>query len=682
MTDSKKPKLTEMDSKCINTIRVLAADTVQKANSGHPGAPMGCAPMAHTLWSYVMNYNPENPKWANRDRFVLSNGHACALQYSMLHLTGYDLAIDDLKQFRQVGSRTPGHPENHITAGIEVSTGPLGQGISNAVGLALAERHLAGVYNRPGHNIVDHFTYVICGDGCLQEGVSAEASSFAGHQKLGKLIVLYDDNQITIDGDTSLSFSEDVLARYAAYGWHTQHVNNGDSADLTDLREAIETAKGVTDQPSIIKVTTVIGFGSSKEGTHDVHGAPLGHDDLAAVKAKFGFDPEASFVVPDDVHAHFEARKEAGKQKEAAWNDAFAKYKAEHGDLAAQFERAISGELPEGWDANLPQFDSSTKAEGSRKYSQKVLGALVDSIPELIGGSADLTPSNNTKVKGNALDNTPDSPEGRYIRFGVREHGMSSILNGLAAHGGVVPFGATFLTFAGYALGAVRLSALSGFRVLYIFTHDSPGLGEDGPTHQPVETYAHLRTLPNLHFFRPCDGTETAGAYRAALLSSHTPSVFALSRQNIPNYDETSIEGVARGAYVLKDAANPQIILTGSGSEVSLCVETAKALESEGISARVVSFPCWKLFDDQDQDYKDSVFTPGVPVLSVEAANTQGWARYSHAQVGIDTFGLSGPGAKVLAHFGFTVDNVLDKAKKVVDFYSGSQAPALLHKPF
>eukprot|EP00056_Hartaetosiga_gracilis_P003344 m.62932 g.62932 ORF g.62932 m.62932 type:complete len:682 (+) comp11422_c0_seq1:129-2174(+) len=681
MSEQKRPKTIEMDEKCINTIRTVAIDTVQKANSGHPGAPMGCAPMAQALFSHVMNFNPSNPKWSNRDRFVLSNGHACALQYTMLHLLGYKVSIDDLKQFRQVGSITPGHPENHMTEGIEVSTGPLGQGISNAVGLALAERHLAGVYNQPGFDVVDHYTYVICGDGCLQEGVSAEASSFAGHNKLGKLIVLYDDNHITIDGSTNLSFGEDVLKRYEAYGWHTLSVSDGNSADLTDLRQAIEDAKAVTDKPTMIKVTTIIGFGSAKEGTHSVHGAPLGDEDIANVKTKFGIDPSKTFYVPDDVRDYFNQVSARGAEKEAAWNAMFSKYESEHADLAAQFQRAISGELPEGWESTLPSFDASAKTEGSRKYSQKVLASLVDQIPELIGGSADLTPSNNTKVKGNEVDCTPETPEGRYIRFGVREHAMSAICNGLAAHSGVIPFCATFLTFAGYALGAMRLSALSGFRVLYVYTHDSPGLGEDGPTHQPVETYAHLRALPNLFFFRPADGSETVGAYKAALSHAHTPSVFALSRQGIPNYDDTSAEKVAQGAYVLKDADNAKLIIAASGSEVSLAMNAAKVLDQEGIATRVVSFPCWSLFNEQSQEYKESVFTPGTPVLSVEAANTQGWAKYSHAQVGIDSFGMSGPGSKVLAHFGFTVDNVVEKAKKVVSFYKGS-APALTQVAF
>jgi transketolase len=629
-----------------------------------------------------MNYNPSNYKWANRDRFVLSNGHACALQYSMLHLAGYNVTLDDLKSFRQVGSKTPGHPENHITEGIEVATGPLGQGICNAVGLAIAERHLAGVYNKPGFDVVDHHTYVICGDGCLQEGVSGEASSLAGHLKLGKIVVLYDDNKITIDGETDLSFTEDVLKRYEAYGWHTQTVADGDSGNVDGLEAAINAAKAVTDKPSIIAVKTTIGYGSAKQGTEKVHGSPLGPEDLKNVKKAFGFDPEESFSVPDDVQSFYANLKAEGAKKEQAWGEMFAKYQAAHGDLAAQFERTMKGELPQGWADSLPQFTPESKSEGTRKYSQKVLGALVDSIPELIGGSADLTPSNNTKVKGNELDFTPDTPEGRYLRFGVREHAMAAICNGLAAHGGVLPFCATFLTFTGYALGAMRLSALSGWPVVYIYTHDSIGLGEDGPTHQPIETLAHIRSLPNFHLMRPADGNETSGAYKAAIQHSHTPVVLALSRQSCANLAGSSIDGVAKGAYVVQDADNAAVIITASGSEVALAVDAANGLKEAGVNARVVSFPCWELFEEQSQEYKDSVFTPGVPVLSVEASSVFGWERYSHAQVGMTTFGMSGPGGKVMEHFGFTKANVMDKAQKLLAFYSGKSAPALLSKPF
>lgn len=652
--------------KCVNTVRILAADTVQKANSGHPGAPMGCAPMAHALWGSVMQYNPEDPKWFNRDRFVLSNGHACALQYCMLHLTGYGLSMDDLKNFRQIGSLTPGHPENHLTPGIEVSTGPLGQGISNAVGLAMAERHLAAIYNKPGFNVIDHFTYVICGDGCLQEGISSEASSLAGTQGLGKLIVLYDDNEITIDGSTSLSFTEDVLKRYEAYGWDVSTVTKGDDETCTELLEAIEKAKQVTDKPSIIKVRTVIGLGSVKEGTEKVHGSPLGDEDLANVKKKFGQDPEKHFFVSDEVQEFYRQAGSKGAQAHSEWNELMAKYKAEFPDDGEDLERRIAGKLPENWADSLPTFTPESKTEATRKYSQKVLEKLVDAIPDIVGGSADLTPSNCTKVQGNQLDMSPASPEGRYVRFGVREHAMAAISNGMAAHGGIIPFAATFLVFSGYALGAIRLSALSGFRVLYIMTHDSIGLGEDGPTHQPVETLATCRSIPNLNVFRPADGNETTGAYRAALEGTGTPSILALSRQSCKNLPGTSAAKVSQGAYVLRDEGSASIILVATGSEVQLAIDASTRLASMGFPARVVSMPCFELFASQPNSYKESVFTQGVPVLSIEAGSAFGWHQYAHDQVAMTGFGASGPGSKLMEHFGFTVDNVVEKATKLI----------------
>eukprot|EP01147_Barroeca_monosierra_P007368 gene7368-7689_t len=661
MSDPKRPKTSDMDlnKRCINTVRILAADMVQKANSGHPGAPMGCAPMAHTLWSHFMNYSPSNPSWFNRDRFVLSNGHACALQYCMLHLTGYDLSMDDLKSFRQVGSKTPGHPENHLTPGVEVSTGPLGQGISNAVGLALAERHMAATYNRPGFEIINHSTFVICGDGCLQEGVSGEACSLAGHLGLGKLIVLYDDNEITIDGPTSLSFGEDVLKRYEGYGWHTLTIGTGDSDDVSGLIEAIKSAQQETERPSIIKVRTTIGFGSSKQGTAGVHGSPLGEEDLAKVKELFGFDSTASFHIPEDVASHYSKFKAIGSEKEVAWNTLFSSYVEAHPKIAAQLKRVICGDLPDGWDNSMPIYKPEDKAEASRKYSSFVLKSIVETVPELIGGSADLTPSNNTKVPGNSVDFSSLTPEGRYLRFGVREHGMAAICNGIAAHGGLIPFCATFLNFVGYCLGAVRLSALSHLRVLYVMTHDSIGLGEDGPTHQP-----------------------TSGAYKAALSKKTSPSVFALSRQTAHHVKGTDAEKVALGAYVVQDAQNAKVILTATGTELGLAAFAADKLTSEGIPVRLVSFPCWELFEQQSQEYKESVFTPGVPVLSIEALTTQGWEKYSHAQLGMHTYGMSGPGGEVMKHFGFTTENVVSLAKKLLEFYQGTPAPALMRKPF
>ena len=682
MTEAKRFKMTDADiSKCINTIRCLAADTVQGAKSGHPGAPMGCAPMATALWGEVMNFDAEAPKWANRDRFVLSNGHACALQYCMLHLAGYPLSIDDLKQFRQVGSLTPGHPENHITAGIEVSTGPLGQGISNAVGLAIAEAHLAATYNRPGFDVVDHFTYVICGDGCLQEGVSAEAGSLAGHLKLGKIIVLYDDNNIQIDGGTDLAFSEDVLKRYEAYGWHTQTVADGDGPDISAILAAIEVAKGVTDAPSMMKVRTTIGKGSAKENTAKGHGAPLGPEDLANLKTKFGLDPAASYAVEDDVYAYFRTRTSAGKEKHAAWNAMFDEYAAAHPELAAQFTRTQAGELPAGWDAALPAAAPGDKALATRKSSQAALAAIVPQLPELIGGSADLTPSNLTKVEGNAVDFQPGSYDGRYLRFGVREHAMASICNGLAAHGGLIPFGATFLTFVGYAVGAMRLSALSCFRVVYVMTHDSIGLGEDGPTHQPIETLASLRSMPNMCVIRPADQNEVSGAYACALANAHGPTTLALSRQGCAVLEGSSAAAVSKGAYALKDTAGAKLILVATGSEVQLAVSTLPALAEAGISAAVVSMPSWELFEAQPVEYRQSVFPAGTPVLSIEAACTWGWERYAHASIGVNSFGMSGPGPKVFEHFGFTGENIVAKAKATVDFY-GDSAPNLVARPF
>ena len=503
-----------VDTTCIDTIRVLGADIVQKANSGHPGAPMGCAPMAHTLFGKTMRYAPSDPKWPNRDRFVLSNGHSCALLYTMLHLTGYERpTMADLKNFRQLNSVTAGHPENVLLDGVEVSTGPLGQGISNAVGLAIAEKHLGARFNKPGlAPLVDHSTFVICGDGCLQEGVSSEACSLAGHLKLGKLCVLYDDNDITIDGGTNLSFTEDVAKRFEAYGWHVQSVADGNSTDTSALEAAIAAARAVTDNPSLIKVKTTIGLGSAKEGTHSVHGAPLGAEDLAQVKSRYGFDPEAKFVVPPAVSEFYGQMVAKGQAHVAEWNSVLAAYEAADPASTAEFKRrCCSGALPAGWKDALPRYTAGTSADkASRNYSQDVINALAPLLPELVGGSADLTPSNKTNFKG-CVDFQHGTPAGRYLRFGVREHGMAAVCNGLAAHGGILPYCATFLTFVGYALGAIRVTALSHFRVLYVMTHDSIGLGEDGPTHQPIETLASLRSMPNHLVIRPADGNETSG---------------------------------------------------------------------------------------------------------------------------------------------------------------------------
>ena len=678
-----------LELQCVNTVRCVSADQPQAANSGHPGAPMGCAPMAHVLWTEILKYSPKDPKWFNRDRFVLSNGHACALQYTMLHLTGYDVSVEDLSKFRQLGSRTPGHPESFVTPGIEVCTGPLGQGISNAVGLAIAERHLAAEFNTDTHpSIVDHHTYVLCGDGCLQEGVSGEACSLAGHLKLGRLIVLYDDNNITIDGDTSLSFTEDVLKRFEAYGWHTQAVSDV-TGNLDALREALTNARNVTDQPSIIKVKTQIGYGSpSKEGSEEAHGSPLGEVDLAGVKRKFGFPPDEKFYIPADV---LEVYRKAGAKGDAVrleWESSFAKYTADHPDKAAELSRRLSGKLPPGLFDRLPTFHIGTdKDQATRKYSQMVLSALAPHLPELVGGSADLTPSNLTNYPG-VQDFQADSPIGRYIRFGVREHGMVAVCNGIFAHGALRPYCATFLVFAGYCLGGIRLSALSRFGVIFVFTHDSIGLGEDGPTHQPVETLETLRCLPNLNVFRPADLHETAAAYQIGLTHSTTPTVICCSRSTVPALPNSTIEKATHGAYVVvpePEGSSPDLVLVATGSEVGLCVEAATKLHSQhGLAVRVVSMPCQEVFLEQAESYRTQVLPGNIPTLSVEASVDHGWHRFSHAQISMHSFGASGSGSAVFAKFGFTVDNVVAKGQAVVDYYkqqAGGVVPDLNRRP-
>ncbi|EWM24588.1 transketolase [Nannochloropsis gaditana] len=684
----KQSLVTPLSTKAVNTVRVLCADMVQKANSGHPGAPMSLAPLAYLLWTQVMKYNPKDPQWLARDRFVLSNGHACALLYAMLHLTGYaQVTMDALKAFRQVDSITAGHPENTLIKGVEVSTGPLGQGISNAVGLAMAEMHLGAVFNKSGHaKIVDNYTYVICGDGCLQEGVSSEASSLAGHLGLGRLIVFYDDNQITIDGDTALSFTEDVAKRYEAYGWHVQTLE--DVQDLDALLAATEAAKAETDRPSMIKIRTRIGFGSKKEGSHSVHGSPLGAEDLKQLKSRFGFDPEQAFVVPTEVAELFQAAGAKGAAAQAAWNTAMEAYKGAFPAEASELVRCTEHRLPEGWREKLPRYTPEDKAMATRKFSEIALNVLAPMLPELVGGSADLTPSTLTALACSG-DFQKKTPDGRYVRFGVREHGMTALANGMFAYGALRPFVATFLNFIGYAWGAVRLSCLSHLGVIFVMTHDSIGLGEDGPTHQPVETLEQIRAMPNLHLLRPADGNEVSGAYISALEHPYTPSVLALSRQNLPNLEGTSAEKTLLGAYVLAEMGGsnggggaPELILTGSGSEVAIAVEAAKTL-AETVRVRVVSFPSWELFDQQNKEYRLSVFPAGVPVVSVEASATHGWAKYSHAALGLTWFGASGPYAKVYAKYGLTADNLVSKAREVLAFYAGDrQVPSLIDVPF
>jgi len=668
-----------MDELCINNIRVLAADTVQGANSGHPGAPMGCAPMAHVLFGETMNFDPSDDAWPNRDRFVLSNGHACALQYTMLHLCGYSLSVDDLKNFRQLDSKTPGHPECHMTSGVEVSTGPLGQGISNAVGMAMARAHMAARFNRPGFPIFDHQVFAICGDGCLQEGVAAEACSLAGHLKLGSLTVLYDDNEIQIDGSTDLAFTEDVLKRFESYGWHTITVTRGD-VDTGALRKALAEARGVTDKPTLIKIRTTIGYGSSKQGTHAVHGAALGDDDIAGVKKKFGMDPSKRYFVDPRVKAHYEAAAKAGAAKRAQWARTVEAYGQKYPAEAKELARRLAGKLPENLIDSLPAFKAGDK-NATRSYSGKVLEVLAKSMPEILCGSADLSPSNKTNNPGWGGDFQASSPNGRYLRFGVREHAMAAICNGLHAYGGILPACATFLTFTGYALGGMRVSALSGHQVFYVMTHDSIGVGEDGPTHQPIEHLATLRATPNMLVMRPCDGNETSGAYAVALSKRHSPTTFALSRQKVVTLAGSSAAKVAKGGYVIDDCEQrPQLVIVGTGTEVGLCVEAKKALS--GVHVRVVSMPCIEIFAEQPLAYQRTVFPSGVPVLSVEAGSTFGWGRYAHAQVGIDTFGKSAPGGDVLRHFGFTPSNVALKAQKLLKFYESRAVPELLERPF
>lgn len=658
---------------CVNAIRFLSIDGVEKAKSGHPGLPMGAAPMAFVLWDQFMKFNPKNPQWINRDRFVLSAGHGSMLQYSLLHLCGYDsVSIEDLKQFRQWKSKTPGHPENFVTAGVEVTTGPLGQGIANAVGLALAEAHLAAKYNKPDCTLIDHYTYVILGDGCNMEGISGEAASLAGHWGLGKLIALYDDNHISIDGSTDIAFTEDVSKRFEAYGWHVLHVENGNT-DLDAIAKAIAEAKAVTDKPSMIKVTTTIGYGSPKKAnTAGVHGAALGEDEVKATRENLGwnYDP---FVVPQEVYDHFHKAIERGASLEAEWNQTLATYKTKYPTEASEFEAITSGKLPENWADCLPSYTPEDKPLASRKHSENCLNAIAKVLPQLLGGSADLTHSNLTEIHISG-DFQKGAYENRNIHFGVREHAMGAICNGIALHNtGLIPYGATFLVFTDYMRNSIRLSALAEAQVIWVMTHDSIALGEDGPTHQPIEHVASLRLIPNLLVFRPADGNETSGAYKVAIETKKTPSLLALTRQNLPNLAGSSIDAVAKGGYVLSCGFPPSeldLILIGTGSEVGLCVQAAEKLKAEGLKVRVVSMPCVELFDKQSDEYKESVLPKAIKKrISVEAGVTFGWERFvgdEGACIGINTYGASAPGAVVMEKFGFTVDNVVATAKKIL----------------
>ncbi|CCE65741.1 hypothetical protein TPHA_0M01660 [Tetrapisispora phaffii CBS 4417] len=673
-------KFNDIDRLCISTVRLLAVDAVQKANSGHPGAPLGLAPAMHVLCRDFMNVNHENVDWPNRDRFVLSNGHACALLYSTLHLLGYDYTIDDLKRFRSVGSKTPGHPEYELP-GVELTTGPLGQGISNAVGFAIAQAHIAARYNKKDCEISTNYTYVFAGDGCMQEGVSSEACSLAGHLQLGNLIVIYDDNSITIDGKTNLSFTEEVAVRYRGYGWEVIEVKDGND-NLDAISQAIKLAKSNKKQPTLIKLTTTIGFGSLNEGTYNVHGSPLKPDDVKQLKKRFGFNSEESFVVPQEVYDFYKEHMiERGKKANEEWNSTLEEYMRKYPELGAELKRRIAGILPPDWESALPTFKPEDGDLATRKLSASVINSLAKTLPELIGGSADLTPSNLTRWD-DAIDFQPDDTKigsymGRYIRYGVREHGMSAILNGISAYGyNLKPFGGTFLNFVSYASGAVRLAALSGYPVIWVATHDSIGLGEDGPTHQPIETVTHFRALPNMQVWRPADGNEVSAAYKVSIESKATPSIICLTRQNVPQLEGSSIEKAAKGGYAISEyhgntTPKLDLILVSSGSEVSLCCKSAeKYSKDHKVNIRVVSLPDFYTFGKQPFEYRISVLPDEVPILSVEVYATLSMCKYSHEQFGLDRFGMSGKSKEVYEYFEFTPDGVASRIAKVLSFYS------------
>ncbi|HET9754930.1 MAG TPA: transketolase [Candidatus Limnocylindrales bacterium] len=662
---------TDLDRLAIDTIRTLSIDAVQQANSGHPGAPMGAAPMAYVLWTRFLRHAPTRPEWPDRDRFVLSAGHASMLLYSLLHLTGYDLPLDELTRFRQWGSRTPGHPESGLTPGVEATTGPLGQGFANAVGMAIAERRLGAEFNGDGGTIVDHRTYVIASDGDLQEGIASEAASLAGHLRLGKLIVLYDDNHVQLDGPTAMAFSEDVPKRFDAYGWHTQRVADGN--DFAAIESAIGTARDADDRPSLIAVRTHIGYGSpNKQDSQKAHGAPLGPDEVRLTKEAYGWDPDATFHVPADALAVFREAVPAGERLVDEWNEKLARYGATDVARAEEFLRRVDGRLRSGWDGGLKTYEVGTEL-ATRNASQDATLALAGPVPELFGGSADLSESNLTDVKGEP--NFSAEEPGRNMRFGVREHGMGGIANGIAYHGGFIPYDATFLTFSDYMRGAVRLSALAGLHVIHVWTHDSVGLGEDGPTHQPVEHYAALRAIPNLWFVRPGDANETSAAWALAVERRGGPVALALTRQKLPVLPGTADkarEGVGRGGYVLRDADGgaPKLILIATGSELQLVFGAAGALEADGIPTRVVSLPCWERFEAQDASYRDEVLPPSVRKrISVEVGVSLGWERWvgdEGAIIGLDHFGASAPAGTIFEHFGFTVARVADVGRRVV----------------
>lgn len=661
-----------IDQARINTVRVLAADAVQKANSGHPGTPMALAPIGHVLWSKEMNYNPRNPEWPNRDRFILSCGHACMLQYSFLFLTGYDLTLNDIKNFRQLHSKTAGHPEYGLLKGIEVTTGPLGQGFANGVGMAIGQQVLASRYNKPGFNLFDYKIYAICSDGDLMEGIASEAASVAGTLKLGQLIYLYDDNKITIEGSTSLAFNEDVSERFRGYGWHVQSVD--DANDLEALADAIDKARKETSRPSLIRVRSQIGYGSpNKIDTAAAHGSPLGEAEVRLVKENFGMDPDKHFNVSDDVLNFYRDRGKAGIKKEEEWNDLFKSYKDQYPKEAAEYELLSSGKLPKGWEEKLPVFKADPKGMATRKASGEVLNAIAGSLPLLVGGSADLAPSTDTFLK--QYDSfSSDNHGGRNFHFGIREHSMGAILNGMALTKGILPYGATFLIFSDYMRPPLRLAAIMKIKPVIVYTHDSIGLGEDGTTHQPVEQLAGLRSVPNFVTIRPADANEVAEAWKAALLHQDGPVALVLSRQNLPVFDReivTAAAGLQKGAYILKDAeGSPDIILMATGSEVQLAIGAQEKLAEENINARVVSFPSWELFEKQSKEYKEEVFPKNLRKrLAIEAGSPMGWNKYVTDEgevLGIERFGESAPAEELMKEYGFTVENVVKRAKEIL----------------
>ena len=666
-------KVKSLEQTAINTVRVLSIDAVQKANSGHPGMPMGAAAMGHVLWADAMNYNPKNPKWANRDRFVLSAGHGCMLQYSLLFLTGYDLSLADLKKFRQLNSKTAGHPEYGLCPGIEVTTGPLGQGFANGVGFAIAQKYLAARYNKPDFEIFDYNIYCICSDGDMMEGVTSEAASLAGHLKLGNLIYLYDDNHISIEGKTEITFNEDVAKRFGAYDWHVQIVDGGN--DIEAIANAIKNAQAEKQKPSLIKVRTHIGYGSpNKVDSASAHGSPLGEEEVKLVKEGFGFDPEKYFEVPEEVKEFYLDKGRRGIEKENKWNKLFADYKEKYPELAAEYGLISNNKLPDGWKDKLPVFKASDEKIATRKASGKVLNVIAEYLPNLIGGSADLSPSTDTELTNYKSFNAYNYG-GRNFHFGIREHAMGAILNGMALTKGIVPYGATFFIFSEYMRPPIRLAAIMKIRPILIYTHDSIGLGEDGTTHQPIEQLISLRSIPNITVIRPADANETVHAWRVALEHTDGPVLIVLTRQGLPVIDQdkfTKAKELKKGAYILSDSeTEAQLILIGTGSEVSLLIEAQKILKEENIAARVVSMPSWELFEKQDEAYKEKVLPSKLKKrLAVEAGSTLGWHKYVTDEgdvLGIDTFGHSAPAEELFKLFGFTVENVLKKAKAVLN---------------